>query len=130
MADGLPGKLQLKVGQRLALLDPPEGYEARLAAELPGVTVDDGEGSPDAVLAFVTTRAGALELAPQAFGLVRAGGLVWLAYPKGGSEVPTDLNRDILWKTLGPGGLRPVRQVALDETWSAMRFRPEQEIGT
>ena len=129
MTDGLTGKLQLREGHRLALFNPPEGYEARLATDLSGVTLDDGEGSPDAVLAFVTTRDQALDVAPRAFELVRGGGLVWLAYPKGGSGVPTDLNRDVLWATLDQTGWRPVRQIALDETWSAMRFRPEDEVG-
>ena len=129
MADGLMKKLQLKDGQRLALLKPPEGYEARLATELAGVTIDD-EGSPDAVLAFVASRAEALDVAPRAFETVRDGGLVWLAYPKGGSGIATDLNRDVLWKTLDSTGWRPVRQIALDDTWSAMRFRPKAEVGT
>jgi hypothetical protein len=50
--------------------------------------------------------------------------LLWVAYPKGSSGVKTDVNRDRLWQALEPTGWRPVRQVALDETWSAMRFRP------
>ncbi|HMK92288.1 MAG TPA: hypothetical protein VK576_04755 [Thermoleophilia bacterium] len=129
MADGLTKKLQLKEGQRLTLLHPPTGYEARLATELPGVTLDTG-ALPDAVLAFVASRAEARDVAPHAFETVRDGGLVWLAYPKGGSGIATDLNRDVLWKTLDSTGWRPVRQVALDDSWSAMRFRPEAEVGT
>jgi hypothetical protein len=47
--------------------------------------------------------------------------VLWLAYPKGNT---TDINRDSLWKLLAPYGLRPVSQVAIDDTWSALRFRP------
>ena len=36
----------------------------------------------------------------------------------------TDLNRDTLARHLAPHGIRPVRQVAVDELWSALRFRP------
>jgi len=36
----------------------------------------------------------------------------------------TDVNRDKLWPVLDPLGWRPVRMVAIDEVWSAMRFRP------
>lgn len=43
---------------------------------------------------------------------------------------PTDLNRDILWNLVEPAGWRPVRMVALDETWSAMRFRREEGSGS
>ncbi|MGV3624997.1 MAG: hypothetical protein ACO1OB_29525 [Archangium sp.] len=56
-------------------------------------------------------------------GKLRGDPMLWICYPKGG--VDTDLNRDILWKSLWPKGLRPVAQVSLDDTWSAMRFRPQ-----
>ncbi len=45
----------------------------------------------------------------------------WVAYPKGNRA---DINRDSLWPLLAEHGFRPVSQVALDETWSALRFRP------
>ena len=60
---------------------------------------------------------------------VRPGGPLWIAYPKGTSGVKTDVNRDRLWEALRPTGWRPIRQVALDEVWSAMRFRPADEVG-
>jgi hypothetical protein len=44
----------------------------------------------------------------------------WVAYPKGNR---TDINRDSLWPILAEFGMRPVGQVALDDGWSAMRFR-------
>jgi hypothetical protein len=46
---------------------------------------------------------------------------VWVAYPKGNR---TDINRDTLWPILGEYGLRPISQVAVDDVWSALRFRP------
>jgi hypothetical protein len=45
----------------------------------------------------------------------------WIAYPKGGRA---DINRDSLWPRLAAHGLRPITQVAIDETWSGLRFRP------
>lgn len=36
----------------------------------------------------------------------------------------SDLNRDTLWPVLVEYGMRPVSQVAVDEVWSAPRFRP------
>ncbi len=47
-----------------------------------------------------------------------------MAYAKGTSKVKTDVNRDKLWQAVEPIGWQPVRQVALDEVWSAMRFKP------
>lgn len=49
---------------------------------------------------------------------------VWVAYPKANRA---DINRDTLWPILGEYGLRPNGQVAVDEVWSALRFRPYKE---
>jgi hypothetical protein len=46
-----------------------------------------------------------------------------VAYPKAG-QLGTDLNRDPLAAAFTASGLRPVRQVSIDATWSALRFRP------
>jgi hypothetical protein len=46
--------------------------------------------------------------------------LLWIAYPKGNKA---DINRDTLWPIVGEYGMRPVSQVAVDEKWSALRFR-------
>ena len=54
--------------------------------------------------------------------------LLWLAYPKGGSSIKTDLNRDIIWELIKPTGYRPVALVSMDGDWSAMRIRPEGKV--
>ncbi len=51
---------------------------------------------------------------------VTAPPVVWVAYPKGGR---TDINRDSLWPIVGEFGVRPSGQVAIDDVWSALRFR-------
>lgn len=50
--------------------------------------------------------------------------ILWVAYPKANRA---DINRDTLWPILGEYGLRPIGQVSVDETWSALRFRPNKE---
>ena len=45
----------------------------------------------------------------------------WVVYPKGGRS---DLDRDSLWPIVAELGLRPIAQVAVDDVWSALRFRP------
>lgn len=49
---------------------------------------------------------------------------LWVAYPKANRS---DINRDTLWPILGEYGMRPIAQVAVDEVWSALRFRPIRE---
>ena len=50
--------------------------------------------------------------------------VLWVAYPKGNR---TDVNRDSLWPILAEHGMRPIGQVAIDDEWSALRFRPLKE---
>ncbi len=55
--------------------------------------------------------------------------IVWIAYPKGSSKkYKCDFNRDTGWTVLGDAGFEPVRQVAIDEDWSALRFRRTEYI--
>jgi len=49
--------------------------------------------------------------------------LAWIAYHRAG-QLGTDINRDSLAASVAELGIRPVRQVSLDEVWSALRFRP------
>jgi hypothetical protein len=124
----LATKLQLKKASRLELIGVPESYRESLAIALGDMTLEDegaGGEPPEAVLAFVTGRDEAIAIATRAFARVAPGGLAWIAYPKGGAKTGTDINRDILWQMLLAIGWRPVRQIAVDEVWSAIRFRPE-----
>ncbi len=54
--------------------------------------------------------------------------VLWVSYPKGGSKISTELNRNTLWEAMKPFGLRPVTQVSVDSDWSALRFRPVEAV--
>lgn len=120
----LAQKFQLKAGQGIMLVNPPAGCDKFLASEGIG-TVE----TSDAVLLFVNSLAELEQIVPPAFKSVSGDALVWVAYPKGSSGVKTDLNRDKLWDALKPTGWRPVRQIAVDNVWSALRFRPAEKVG-
>jgi hypothetical protein len=115
----LTAKLQIKPGQTVAAVGMPDGvpplaHDANPAAE---------PGDADAVVAFVRNKAELETGADAAIAAARLDRLAWIAYPKAG-KLGTDLNRDVLAALVIARGLRPVRQVAIDETWSALRFRP------
>jgi hypothetical protein len=120
----LAQKLQLKAGQTLALVNSPAGYENFLASE----EINLAERS-DAVLIFTNSLSEVLRIVPAAFNSVPLEALVWVAYPKGSPGVKTDVNRDKLWSALQTTGWRPVRQIAIDDVWSALRFRPAEKVG-
>jgi hypothetical protein len=109
-------KLQIKPGQSVALLNAPPGLV------LPGVRVAATVADADGVIAFVA-RERDLDSVEQAIVAARADRLAWISYPKGG-QLGTDLNRDRLAAALAAHGVQPVRQVSIDDTWSALRFRP------
>ena len=53
--------------------------------------------------------------------------VIWLCYPKMTSKnYKCDFNRDSGWISLGKYNLEPVRQVAIDDDFSALRFRIPQ----
>jgi len=114
----LTAKLQIKPGQTIAAVGMPDGV-----LSLAGVNPAAEPDAADAVVAFVRNRAELAAGADAAIAAARLDRLAWIAYPKAG-KLGTDLNRDILAALVAERGVRPVRQVAIDETWSALRFRP------
>jgi hypothetical protein len=124
----LSEKLQLKPGQRMLVQNAPEGYFERLVVEMPQAALEL-EGA-DALLLFVTSLKEVAELTPGALQRVGQAGLMWIAYPKGGSGVKTDVNRDRLAAAVVEAtGWKAVRQVAIDAVWSGLRFRPGELVG-
>jgi hypothetical protein len=62
---------------------------------------------------------------------VAGDGLIWACYPKGSSKRhKCGFNRDSGWAAFGDLGFEPVRQVAIDADWSALRFRRVEFIKT
>ena len=81
------------------------------------------------VLVFAISQQQVNETAIGLFPLLDADVVLWFAYPKGSSKKYTcDFNRDTGWQVLGNLGFEAVRQVAIDEDWSALRFRQAQYI--
>jgi hypothetical protein len=78
----------------------------------------------DVAVFFAADAAAARRLLDEHRALLTEPAIVWVAYPKGNKS---DINRDTLWPIVGEYGLRPNGQVAVDDTWSALRFRPLKE---
>ena len=67
-------------------------------------------------------------LGPKAVAHVQGGAVTWTAYPKQTSGVETDMTRDRGWEAV-TGDIDAVSQVAVDDTWSALRFKAVAEAG-
>jgi len=82
-------------------------------------------------ICFVTTQHEIDALVPQLAPKLIEDAVVWLCYPKGTSKnYSCDFNRDTGWKILGRYQMEPVRMVAIDSDWSALRFRHANKIKT
>ncbi len=114
-------RLQIKGGQSVSLLHVPGDVHIDLPE---GCTAAAGPDTAHAVIVFAANRAELGERAEPFVAAARRDALAWIAYPKAG-QLDTDLNRDLLWELLSGQGIRPVRQVAVDMVWSALRFRPD-----
>jgi hypothetical protein len=112
------GKLQIKPGQPIAIVGAPESLDVGVFER----TRDD-VAAADAVLVFVTNRAELDDRGSAVVEAARRDALAWVAYPKAG-QLATDLNRDVLADLLSEHGIRAMRQISIDDVWSALRFRP------
>lgn len=60
---------------------------------------------------------------------VESDSVLWFAYPKGTSKIKTDINRDTIRETGETFGITTVTAISIDDTWSALRFRPIDKVG-
>jgi hypothetical protein len=126
--DPLVRKLNLCDRTAVLLVDaPPES--APLAAALEGqLTL---AGPADAALLWATRRDRVQEVLPQLTTALTGDAVLWICYPKGRSKkYSADFNRDTIAEVPGAFGFEPVRQVALDADWSALRFRRAEFVRT
>jgi hypothetical protein len=114
----IASKLQLKPGQQMAVVGERRGADLQLDPDV----IHDDPKTADVVIVFVTCTPDLEALGLVAEGAAMRGAGAWIAYPKAG-QLGTDLNRDSLAAKMTTRGLRPVRQIAIDTVWSALRFR-------
>jgi hypothetical protein len=126
-------KLNLKNQRQIVVLNAPGSFEYELTALRDLKIMRDLEGidAIEFLLAFVTKQrevdAFGKAIAKKAIG----DAVVWFAYPKGASKkYQSEISRDNGWQVLGKLGFEGVRSVAIDQDWSALRFRRVEFIKT
>jgi hypothetical protein len=126
-------KLNLKGQRDILVVNAPSSFEAELRG-LKGVAVHRDPKSLTEVpfsLSFVTKQQEVDAVTRAIASKAKGDAVVWFAYPKGTSKkYKCDFNRDTGWAALGKAGFEPVRMVAIDEDWSALRFRRAEFIKT
>jgi hypothetical protein len=128
---GVFHKLNWKAHPEIVVFNAPVSFESELA-RLVDVKILRDPKKPKAVefaLAFATRQAEVYRLSTLLAGASQGDVLLWFAYPKGSSKRYTcDFNRDNGWQAIRGAGFDSVRQVAIDEDWSALRFRRVEYI--
>jgi hypothetical protein len=124
-------KLQCKSGWQVLVLNAPVGIADALQAQGMEVHTSPAIGiAYDAVQVFTTNSQELNYYVPMAVPSLKRNGMLWVAYPKKSSGIKSNLSRDSGWEALTDLGYAPVRQVAVDETWSSLRFKHESERST
>jgi hypothetical protein len=122
----LAKKLQVKPGKRWLLFNTPANYLTSLEPLPEGTTVAyEAKGNFDGVQLFVknsTELAAGLKVISS---VLSPDTILWIIYPKKSSGIESDLEMMSSWDEPAKYRLRSVAAAAVNETWTALRFRPE-----
>lgn len=131
MSETLPQKLLLTPGARARLLNVPKSLKPLFEPLPDGVHVNESGPEPAGwLMVFVKDRAALDAFATVAVSEVAYDGVLWIAHPeKAGPEKISGLPRDVLLLAMEPFGFDAVATVAVDDAWTAVRFRPKERVG-
>lgn len=125
--ENLLKKLNYKEQERICILKASNGFIKEFESLRPTVRVDreiDPKFLYEFCLVFVRYKSELTEIVPQSIHNLAEDGVLWFAYPKMSSKkYNADINRDSGWELINSHGFEAVRQVSVDEDWSALRFR-------
>ena len=121
----LARKMKLKSDLKAAVINAPENYVDMLkhnTALSPTLN-----GKFDWIQIFVHNKSELESLAPKAARALRPESILWVSFPKGTSNIQTDLTRDKGWDGVRKLDLKWITLVSVNETWSAFALRPYKD---
>jgi len=131
--DPILKKLNFKEQPSILILNAPTNLQPLLDAWKQQVVINTklAKSPVPFALAFCITQKDVDSIAEKLLPLSAVDAVIWFCYPKGTSKkYKCEFNRDNGWAKLGAMGWEPVRMVAIDEDWSALRFRQTDFIKT
>ena len=119
----LAKKLGFAPDMSVVLLDAPPNL-SELLGDLPsGVKVSRRlTHGADIVLIFVEYAADLSRKMLALKSAVAPDGMVWVAWPKRASKMPTDLTEDVIRDIVLPTGMVDIKVCAIDATWSGLKL--------
>ena len=125
----LAKKLGFKPGFTAAYVAAPDGFDALLGDLPDDVSVRRRLRGPlDLIVCFVTARRDLETRLPKLRAALAPAGMLWVAWPKRASGVPTDMTEDVVRDVALPTGLVDTKVAAIDETWSGLRLVIRKEL--
>lgn len=125
-------KLNFKTQKEICIVNSPSEFAQELKAMkiFTSIKTDIKECKDiEFILTFVKTKDEIDKITRAVEKKLKGDGIVWFAYPKGSSKkYNVEISRDNGWDILGEIGLEGVRAVAIDDDWSALRFRRVEYI--
>jgi len=123
-------KLRLSPNQKILIVNAPVEFTA-LLTEIPydNQPKPESEGNYDFVAVFSSSKSEMEQLTQSVANAGKYDCLFWACYPKGTGKIKSDLKRETIWNIVEQINLRCVTQIALDDTWSALRARPHAAVG-
>jgi hypothetical protein len=114
-------KIGIKPGHRLAILNPPPGFDKELAP-LPDGVVNADKAPLDVAILFAANQSALAKNLGKLAGKLAPAGMLWVAWPKMSSGVPTDLKEGLVQKIGLAAGLVDIKVCAVNEVWSGLKF--------
>lgn len=122
-----PTLKKLKFKGPATLLQAPAAIEKEWMKE--GLSNKPEKEPWNNLVVFINNKKELLQFLSTGLPKVAVDTVLWLAYPKGRSGIKTDIHRDIIRETAAEFAIRPVAAISIDDTWSALRFRPADKVG-
>lgn len=119
---------KLKFKESGIVINAPSALEKEFAGLGFKTSFDKKEKSAN-TLVFINSNKEYLDFLNKQLKNIEHDSMLWFAYPKGTSKIKTDINRDSMRVTGEEFNLATVTIVSIDDTWSALRFRPVEKVG-
>jgi hypothetical protein len=118
-------KLLIKPGTHWLFINAPEDYLAYLEPLPEGVVTSfESTDKCDGVQLFVKNSAELTQALKDIHPILLPDTIVWFTYPKKNTAIPTDLEMMGSWDVAAQYKLKPVTSAAINDTWTALRFKP------
>jgi hypothetical protein len=125
----LAGKLGLKAGAVLCVVNAPVGYRKLLAPLPDGARIATGAPGRAEIIHHFTTRKVELAAALKVYRKnLDVSTPVWVSWPKKSAKLPTDVTEDTIREVALPLGFVDIKVCAVSEVWSALKLVVRKDL--